>query len=180
MDQRGRDDEEAFRAFVETRQDALVRTALLLTGDRGHAEDLVQSALLRTYGALRRGAAPDSLEAYTRTVMIRLCLRWRSVRWRGESVRPVAEDHGALSTSTHADASVDAVAIRRALMSLPAAQRAVLVLRYYEGLSETEIAELLHISAGTVKSRSSRALAALRAGGLLDDTELPEDHHARS
>jgi RNA polymerase sigma-70 factor (sigma-E family) len=157
-----------FRALVAGRYGALLRTAFLLTGDRGHAEDLVQVALLKAYEAVRRGADPQSLEAYTRTAMLRLALRWRGTGWRSERPVPVPD------APADGRDPVQSVLVRRALMSLPRDQRAVLVLRYFEDLSENETATALGVPAGTVKSRTSRALTALRRGGLLDDGQAEE------
>ena len=76
-----------FERLVTTCYAALVRTAVLLTGDRGHAEDLVQAALVRTYLAWGRLRSTDSAEAYTRTVMARLAIKWGRRRWRGRATR---------------------------------------------------------------------------------------------
>jgi RNA polymerase sigma-70 factor (sigma-E family) len=155
--------EPQFSNFVAARYSSLLRTAFLLTGDRGIAEDLVQSALMRAYPAWRRSSPPDRPELYVRTIMIRLATRWRARHWRGE----VATD--VLPERTSADAPsyglVDSV--RSALLALPMEQRAVLVLRFYEQYSEQEIAQLLGVRPGTVKSRGSRGIAALRTAGLL-------------
>ena len=173
----GRNDEdEPFRQFVAARYPSLVRTAFLMTGDRGHAEDLVQTSLLRTYGAWRRLAEPANAEAYTRRVMVRLATRWRSRRWHGERTA----DRLPETASADQAVSIDlAEAVRAALLALPVGQRAVLVLRFYEQQSEAEIAELLDCSVGTVKSRASRGLAALRTAGLLADVALPGSPEAR-
>jgi DNA-directed RNA polymerase specialized sigma24 family protein len=128
--------DDLFRYLVLSRYASLTRTAFLLTGDRGHAEDLVQQALLKAYEAVRRGAEPDSLEAYTRTAMLRLALRWRTTGWRTEAVAAAPD------TAWAGDPTVG-LSVRQALMSLPRDQRAVLVLRYFEGLSERETAEAL-------------------------------------
>jgi RNA polymerase sigma-70 factor (sigma-E family) len=158
-----RDDE--FAAFVAARYGALVRTGLLLTGDAGHAEDLTQSALIRTYLAWGRLREPANAEAYARRTLVRLALRARQRRWTAEvaTARIPEADAGPL-------AGVDDLVldVRRALASLPAAQRAVLVLRYLDDQSEAETARLLGISPGTVKSRAARGLASLREAGLLD------------
>lgn len=172
----GRSEDEAFRQFVAARYPSLVGTAYLLTGDRGHAEDLVQTSLLRTYGAWRRLADPANAEAYTRTVMVRLATRWGARRWRGE--RP-AERLPETASMDHAAAVDLAEAVRAALLALPVQQRAVLVLRFYEQRSEAEIAEVLGCQVGTVKSRASRGLAALRTAGLLADVALPESPEVR-
>ncbi|HEX5740623.1 MAG TPA: SigE family RNA polymerase sigma factor [Pilimelia sp.] len=152
-------DEERFREFVNGRSAALLRSAYLLVGDRGRAEDLVQTALIKTYASWPRIRDLGALEAYVRRAMVTTATSW----WRRRRLRehPVGD---ALPTAV-AD-GLEAVAERdamwRQLAALPVKQRAVLVLRYYEGLSEAEIAEVLAVSRGTVKSHASRALAALR------------------
>jgi RNA polymerase sigma-70 factor (sigma-E family) len=163
-----RDDD--FAAFVAARYRALVRTGLLLTGDAGHAEDLAQSALIRTYLAWTRLREPASAEAYTRKTLVRLAVRARRRRWSGEvaaSSHPGAVGAGR-DQLTHDGQSDLALDVRRALAALPVGQRAVLVLRYLDDLSEAKTAELLGISPGTVKSRAARGLASLREAGLLD------------
>lgn len=164
--------DEAFREFAATRYAALVRTARLLVTDPGHAEDLTQSALVTTYLHWGRLHQPQAAEAYTRTVLARLAIRAGRRRWRGEIAtadlpeHPAGDDYAAVDTTD---------VVRRALATLPAEQRVVLVLRYYAQLTEAEIAEALGCSPGTVKSRASRALTALRAGGLLaDSVEAPD------
>jgi RNA polymerase sigma-70 factor (sigma-E family) len=155
--------DQPFGEFVSARYTSLLRAAYLLTGDRGHAEDLVQSALVRTYLGWRRLREPANAEAYTRATMIRLATRWRRRRWSGEVPtgelpEPAGRDHTA--------AVDDADLVRRALLGLPWAQRTVLVLRYFADQTEAEIAATLGVSVGTVKSRASRGLAALRAAGV--------------
>jgi RNA polymerase sigma-70 factor (sigma-E family) len=153
-----------FTAFVAARYEALARTAFLFTGDRGHAEDLAQSALIKTLRSWDRLADPAAAETYTRTVMVRLAGRWSRRRWRGE----VAVELTDLPDS--ADDRAAALDVRAALQALPWPQRAVLVLRYFDDLSERETAAVLGCSEGTVKSRAHRAIAALRASALLDPT----------
>ncbi len=157
-----------FERLVTTCYAALVRTAVLLTGDRGHAEDLVQAAPVRTYLAWGRLRSTDSAEAYTRTVMARLAIKWGRRRWRGERPTAVVGDAAAPDEFDDADR---ADVIVRALRRLPPEQRAVLVLRYWEQRSEAEIAEPVALLDGTVKSRAARAIAALRASGLLTDVQ---------
>ena len=162
-----RDDE--FAAFVAARYRALVRTGLLLTGDTGHAEDLAQSALIRTYLSWGRLHDPANAEAYARRTLLRLAFRARQRRWTTE----IAAGHGpgdgpgadAPSRSAPDDLALD---VRRALAALPPGQRAVLVLRYLDDQSEADTARMLGISLGTVKSRAARGLANLRQTGLLD------------
>lgn len=161
------DEHEGYRAFVVARYPALVRTARLLAADPAQAEDLAQSALLTTFLHWRSIREPAAAEAYTRTVMARLAIKSGRRRWRGE----VPSDHlPEIAVIGDAYGGVDeGEAVRRALRSLPVEQRAVVVLRYYADMSETQIAEALHCSPGTVKSRCSRALSALRDGGLLEE-----------
>lgn len=170
------DSNAAFRQFVAVRYAALVRTALLLTGDRGHGEDLVQSALMRTYAAWPRLADPGNAEAYTRTVMVRLATRWHRRRWLGEQP---SEQVPVAPADDHAAAVDLAQAVRTALLQLPTTQRAVLVLRYYEYRTEAEIADILGCSVGTVKSRASRGLDGLRRAGLLSDVDSPQNPEVR-
>ncbi len=138
-----RDDE--FAAFVAARYRALVRTGLLLTGDTGHAEDLAQTALVKTYLAWSLLREPASAEAYARRTLVRLALRARERRWSGEIASGRIPDIGTdpLTDAGHDDLVLD---VRRALAALLAAQPAVLVLRYLDDQSEAETARLLGIS----------------------------------
>ncbi len=159
--------DEEYAAFAAARYRALVRTGLALTGDLGHAEDLAQSALVRTYLAWNRLREPASAEAYARRILLRLALRARRRKWNGE----IATEHlpepvtGSTAWTGENELALD---VRRALAALPVGQRAVVVLRYLDDLSETETARPLGISPGTVKSRAARGLASLRQAGLLD------------
>jgi RNA polymerase sigma-70 factor (sigma-E family) len=158
-----------FEDFVRQRSAALLRTAYALTGDRGHAEDMLQTALMRT--ARRWAAARDAPEAYARRVLINLCrdrVRWLQRRPRESELSDASESHGAAGTRTRGapDELAEQVGQRRsviqALRGLPAGQRQVVVLRFLEDLSVADTAELLGISQGTVKSYTSRALSSLR------------------
>jgi len=149
-----------FREFVAVRSAALHRTAYLLVGDWALAEDLVQTALVKTYLAWRRLDGIAAVEPYARRVMINTATGWWRRRWRGERPtgqlpeRPIADG---------ADQRAERDRVWQLLRDLPARQRAVVVLRFYEDLSEAETARLLDISVGTVKSQTSRAMAAMRA-----------------
>jgi RNA polymerase sigma-70 factor (sigma-E family) len=151
---------DGFADFVAARYTALVRHGALLTGDRGHGEDLAQEALIKTYRAWRRLHPDGDPEAYTRRVMVRAA--WRAGRrlWRREVPAAVLPER---SGPDPYDSRDTARLVLAALRALPAQQRVVLVLRYWAGLSEQEIAAQLGCSPGTVKSRASRALATLRA-----------------
>ncbi|RKS69234.1 RNA polymerase sigma-70 factor (sigma-E family) [Motilibacter peucedani] len=153
------DTPEAFDRLLRDRSAALLRTAYLLTGDRHLAEDLLQSALTKTFqrwSTLRDEAAG---EAYVRKVMVSIYTRWWQRKWNGE--RPTAElpDVELLDPYGAAD---EREYVRRLLTSLPRRQRAVIVLRFYEDMSEKDIAEALEISTGTVKSTASAAMTRLR------------------
>ena len=170
MDEPGR---EAFRAYVAARSPALLRTAYLLTGNRADAEDLVQTALAKTYLAWDRIREREAVDAYVRRILVNTQTSW----WRRRRITEYATDdlpeHG-LPAAAEGFALHDA--LWSALATLPPRQRAIVVLRYYEDLSEAETARVLGISAGTVKSATSRALATLRnTAGLRDDprTALP-------
>jgi RNA polymerase sigma-70 factor (sigma-E family) len=170
VDEQGR---EEFREYVAGRSPALLRTAYLLTGQRGDAEDLLQTALAKTYLAWDRIRDRESLDGYVRRVMVNTRTSWWRRRKVEEYPTDVLPDHG------QRDASDDLAlhdALWRALAELPKRQRAMVVLRYYEDLSEAETADALGVSVGTVKSTTSRALMKLRdSAGLRDDprTTLP-------
>jgi RNA polymerase sigma-70 factor (sigma-E family) len=154
------DRDEAFSGFVAARSTALLRTAYLLTGDHGRAEDLVQTALAKTYLAWDRIDDLGAVEAYVRRAMVTTHISWwRRLRGREVSVASLPE------TASWADEP--GVALERAatwllLSGLPARQRTVLVLRYWAGLSEAEIAREMGCAPGTVKTHAARGLAALR------------------
>ncbi len=153
------DTEAEFRLFAIGQQRTLYRAALVLTADPGAAEDLVQTALMRTYAAWDRlrGEAPA---AYARRVMTNANIdRWRRDRGREQLTDEVPEIE---SRDESADvASRDAVL--RALVDLSPQERRVVMLRFLEDFSEAETARTLGIPAGTVKSVTHRAVAKLRA-----------------
>jgi RNA polymerase sigma-70 factor, ECF subfamily len=161
--------DQQFEAFVASRYGALVRAARLVAPDPSQAEDLVQSALIRTYTRWSSLRDPVAAQSYTHTTLVRLALRGQRRRWRGE--RPTAKVPEQVAADAYA-MSDDADLVRRALEAIPADQRAVLVLRYYVQMSEAETAAALKCKVGTVKSRASRALAALRDSGVLDSEAL--------
>jgi RNA polymerase sigma-70 factor (sigma-E family) len=163
----GSEGPDGFAEFVRDRYTALVRHGAILTGDPGHGEDLAQEALVKTYRAWRRLHPDGNPEAYTRRVMVRAA--WRAGRrlWRREVPTHAPPDRAGVDPYDGADTTR---LVLQALRTLPAQQRVVLVLRYWGGLSEGEIAAELGCSVGTVKSRASRAVAALRRiGGPLAD-----------
>ena len=148
-----------FGAFMAARWAPLCRFAFVLCGDRQEAEDLAQVALTRTYRAWTRIAAREATDSYTRTTIVRLFLNDRRRR-RLRTVPLEGADGGPAVVARDGEGDRDALWVH--VMGLPPRQRAVVVLRYYEDLTEAQIAEVLGCSRGTVKSQASKALASLR------------------
>lgn len=148
-----------FEGFVAQKGKGLWRAAWLLTGDSQHAEDLVQTALSKTYTRYDIIGNDAQFEAYVRTTIYRTFVSWwRKLSWRNEKAAEFVDDSPA--PEAPAGANLD---LARALEELPRMQRAVLVLQYFEDLSTEQIAERLGVSTGTVKTHASRGRAALRA-----------------
>jgi RNA polymerase sigma-70 factor (sigma-E family) len=157
-------DRSGFDEFVATRSQVLLRTAYLLTGEHALAEDLLQTVLAKCWFAWGRIDGPP--EPYVRRVIATTYATWWRRKWKAE--RPTGElPEVVAEAGTPVE---DRDALWRALATLPRRQRAVVVLRYYEDLSEAETAAALGISKGTVKSQASKALAALRRDGDLSRT----------
>lgn len=160
----GSGEPEGFRAFVESRSPALLRSGWLLTGDWASAEDLVQTALAAAWP--RWGDVRLAPEPYVRKIMVNTFLRWRQRKWNGEIAT------GKLPDRAYGDvfAQVDSRAtLTAALDRLPPRQRAVVVLRYFADQTEVQTADALGCSVGTVKSHAAKALARLReAPGLTE------------
>jgi RNA polymerase sigma-70 factor (sigma-E family) len=150
-----------FSAYLAARQPALLRTAYLLTGNRADAEDLLQTSLAKLYLAWDRVREREAVDGYVRRIMVNEnSSLWRRAWKRRElSVEEVPDRAGQQDRAEEGAAD----ALWSFVQTLPRKQRAVVVLRYYEELSEAETAAVLGISVGTVKSQCSRALAALRA-----------------
>jgi RNA polymerase sigma-70 factor (sigma-E family) len=154
-----------FESWLVAREPALQRLALLLTGDEHSARDLVQTSVAKLYLAWDRLDDRDNVDAYARRILVNEHrTAWRRPWRRREVVMDSPPDRA--GPAIEYDGTREAV--WRFVASLPPRQRAVIVLRYYEQLTETEIADVLGISVGTVKSQASRAIAALR-------TRLPEE-----
>jgi RNA polymerase sigma-70 factor (sigma-E family) len=153
-----RDDAE-FQAYVAARNAPLLRMAILLTGNRADAEDLVQAALAKTYLNWHRIHDRAALDGYVHRAMVNTHISW----WRRRRLEEYPTDdipEQAVDDCTHDSEVQDAV--RRALERLPRRMRAAVVLRYFEDMSEAEVANVLGVSVGTVKSTVSRAVAKLR------------------
>ncbi|MFF2327674.1 MULTISPECIES: SigE family RNA polymerase sigma factor [unclassified Streptomyces] len=157
----------SFSSFVRARGPVLLRAARSLTANPSDAEDLLQTALTKTYVAWERIEDHRALDGYVR----RALLNTRTSQWRKRKVDEFACDElpeqEASSVSDPAEQQTLHDAMWRAVLKLPARQRAMVVLRYYEDLSEVQTAEVLGVSVGTVKSAVSRALGKLR-----EDPEL--------
>jgi RNA polymerase sigma-70 factor (sigma-E family) len=150
-----------FEEFAAERLPSALRFAAVLTGDRTVAEDLAQEVLIRAHSRWRKIGSLDRPEYYVRKMILNEFLSWRRQSWRLiPSGRGADVDHR--SAPDHAVRYVERDALVAELGKLPPRQRAVLALRYYEGLSDTEIADALGCTPGTVRGYASRALAALR------------------
>lgn len=157
---RGRDATDEFASVYAAHRVRAVRLAYLLTGDPEQAEDLVSEAFARVYPRWRQGRVAD-VGPYLRRAVVNQAnsrLRRRYLE-RRESVRRAGDDRGVRRVDEH---TADHDAVWGALLRLPARQRAAVVLRYYEDLSEAETAEALGVGVGTVKSQVSRGLDRLR------------------
>lgn len=168
-----RADEDDFRAFVVGRSAALLWYAHLLTGDRHLAEDVVQTALAKTALAWSRVRRKDNPEGYVRRAIVTTHLNaLRRRPWR-EQPRDFSSNDADDAAAARPEQDLDERdAMWSALAELPPKQRAVLVLRYYEDLSEADIAEVLGCSRGTVKSQAAKGLSRLR--------QIVEKENARS
>lgn len=144
-----------FEEFVAARSTALLRTAYLLTRDHGQAEDLLQTALTKAYLAWQR--IDGDPEPYVRRILVTTYASWWRRKWNGEMPTEELPEEGRQNERIGEDGDLWA-----AMGRLPRRQRAVVVLRYFEDLTEAQTADLLGISVGTVKSQTSKALAKLR------------------
>lgn len=153
------DRDAAFCEYVSARGTALLRMALMLTGNKQDAEDLVQAALAKTYLAWAKIQDRAALDQYVRRAMVNTQISW----WRRRKLEEFPTDElPDQAVDDHAGASDRAEVVRRALDRLPERMRAAVMLRYFEDMTEPEIATALGISLGTVKSTVSRAVAKLR------------------
>jgi RNA polymerase sigma-70 factor (sigma-E family) len=150
-----------FEEFAAARLPGVLRFAAVLTGDRGLAEDVVQEVLIRANERWQEISRLDKPEAYIRKMIVNEYLSWRRRSWRLVPSGAGTDLDGRLTPDAGAGYA-DRDAIRTELAKLPRRQRSVLVLRYYEGFSDAEIAETLGCRPGTVRGYACRALASLR------------------
>ncbi|GGO12794.1 RNA polymerase sigma factor [Microbispora rosea subsp. aerata] len=155
---------EEFRTYVQSRGAALLRVANQLTGNPSDAEDLLQTALARTYLAWDRIRDRSSLDGYVRRAMVNINISWWRRRKLEEFPSEELPDVPVQQDSRHRYDELE-----QALDRLPARQRTAIVLRYYEDMTEPEIARTLGISVGTVKSSVSRGMAKLRGDLVVPD-----------
>lgn len=160
-----------FNEFVAARSSGLLRTAYLLTHDHALAEDLLQTALAKAWFSWSRIDGPP--EPYVRKILVNTYASWWRRKWNGE--RAYAEPPER-PTGTAEDDPARRHDLWMALGHLPRRQRAVIVLRFEEDLTEAETARALGVSVGTVKSQTSKALAALRVDPTLSIDDLQEEH----
>jgi RNA polymerase sigma-70 factor (sigma-E family) len=151
-------DRSQFAGFVTARSPRLLRTAYLLTRDWALAEDLLQTSLAKAWFAW--GRLDDDPEPYVRKVLVNTYASWWRRKWRGETPTQTLPDGAAPDPTRHVDERDE---LWQALGRLPRRQRAVLVLRYFEDLTEVQTGQVLGIGAGTVKSTTRQAFARLRA-----------------
>lgn len=151
--------DEEFTAFVRDHGASLLRTAVLLTGERALGEDLVQTALARAYGKWSRVSRADAPVSYVRRLMINSHLSWRRRLASGEQVLAGVPEPAGRHDQERVAAAED---LRRALLQLSPRMRTAVVLRYFEDLSQAETARLMGCSVSTVNNHVTRGLAALR------------------
>lgn len=153
--------DDGFDQFMSEHWPKLVRSAYLLTGDRHDAEDLAQAALTRIFSSWNRVRRAEDVDAYVRRIMIN-CNSTRFRRRRvSEHPVPAVPEH-LRTTDDHTAEWDQRSTFMTALAQLPPRQRAVIVLRYYEDMTEAQTSQVLGCSVGTVKSQTSKALTRLR------------------
>jgi RNA polymerase sigma-70 factor (sigma-E family) len=150
----------AFEEFVVARSERLLRTAYLLTRDHALAEDLLQTSLAKAWSSWNR--IESDPESYVRRILVNTFSTWWRRRWNGELPTEELPEPAASEPRSGGTDLATSTDLWDAVGRLPKRQRAVIVLRFYEDLSEAAAAKLLGISAGTIKSQTAKALAKLR------------------
>lgn len=163
-----------FDEFVAARSTQLLRTAYLLTRDHALAEDLLQTALTKAWFAWSR--IDGEPEPYVRKILVNTYASWWRRKWNGEQAHAEPPEPDRSPVHAPSQGAEDRHDLWTAMGRLPRRQRAVIVLRFVEDLSEAETADLLGISTGTVKSQTSKALAKLRIDPALAADDLREEH----
>ena len=170
------DVEAVLDAYVRVRGQRLVRTAYLLTGNTQVAEDLVQNALASVVVSWRRLRDVADLDAYVYTALVNARSRWWSRRWHGEIPSEQLPERPVLDETARSDRHQDMMAV---LGTLPTRQRQVLVLRYFDDLTEAQTARVMGCSVGTVKSQASKGLDKMRAALAAQDDAEPAGARGR-
>jgi RNA polymerase sigma-70 factor (sigma-E family) len=170
-------DEDDYRAFVEARYVRLVRAAVLLGSSQQDAEDAVQETLIRCYRSWGRVSVANDRDAYVYRVLVNGMARSRRRKWRGEVPHPQLPEPP--PTDDPAATVALSESVRASLDRLADEQRQVLVLRYFADLTEAQIATVLAVAPGTVKSRASRAISALSDDKSLNDLIAPTHEEER-
>jgi len=150
-----------FEEFARQELPGLLRYGVMLTGDRELAQDLVQDVMIKAHSHWRRIGAADHPRLYVKTMLTRTFISWRR-RWAVRNITLSDDSVDGEPEVDHALSIVDRDDVWQRLATLPRQQRAVLVLRYYEQLTDREIATMLGCTDGTVREYASRALATLR------------------
>lgn len=164
-------DDEDFVAYVTGRLPALRRVATQLAGDAHRGDDLVQQAITRLFTHWPRAPRTENLDAYVYKILVRVFLDERRLRWASVRLRAAPADLEPAAGSVHPTTGIeDRMLLREALATLPPKQRAIVVLRFLADRSVDEVAEVLDIAPGTVKSQTHDGLAALRRLLANDDT----------
>jgi len=176
----GPEEEAEFAVYVTARRDRVRRTAYLICGDWHRADDLTQIAFVKLYGAWQGIRNRAALDSFVRSCLVRAAVDESRRPWRREravEVLPEVPDVSDLSGLV-----ADRAVVRQALEEVPPGQRAVLVLRYFEGSSVAEVAQILDCSEGNVKSQTARGLAALKAAlirlGAAPDRPAVDEKHS--
>ncbi|MEU4621056.1 SigE family RNA polymerase sigma factor [Actinoplanes sp. NPDC023801] len=152
-----------YEEFADSRLSALLRYAVMLTGDPATAQDLVQETMVRVQLNWRRVARSDSPDGYVRRILTNQFIDLRRGSWWRRVLLRADPDPSVPVASDHADESAERDRMWSLLAKLPRRQRAALVLRYYEDLPDQAIADILGCPVGTVRSAISRGLGTLRA-----------------
>ena len=160
-----------FGEYVAARWPRLVRAAVLLGCSPHEAEDVTQTALTRCLVKWAQVRRADDRDAYVYRVLVHTFTDSRRRRWTGEKPTEVLPDRADLTTSDETEQVLQRDALERAMVHLTDEQRVAVVLRYYLNLTEVQMAETLRVAPGTVKSRLSRALAAMAVDPVLTDTQ---------
>ncbi|AZI59635.1 SigE family RNA polymerase sigma factor [Nakamurella antarctica] len=156
-------DESDFASYFAARRDHVRRTAFLLCGDWHKADDLTQVAFVKLYGAWERIRERAALDAYVRACLVRTSIDESRRPWRRERTVEILPESADTAAADIASMVVEREAVEKALAVVPPGQRAVLVLRYFEGLDVAQTASTLRCSEGNVKSQTARGLTAMRA-----------------